>query len=127
MKNELHIKILDIELQNLHFKKIEKNVEFEKNMNINFDINGDIVDFLCSFFLRMSEIEIKGEYLYKVSIENPDGIALERFVNKEKFDIAFPVLNKISGLVAKITDEVNTFPFVVPSHYWLDDEEDSEV
>ena len=132
--NDLSVAIKDLELKELAFNTIETTVKQNYGLNLSVTINPEKdeknefhVDFLGDFHIESAGMHIKGVYLFSIVIYNFEKIEeVEEFLREHEANIAFPMLSKISGLVAKISEEVRSFPLIIAPRQWIKDDEELE-
>jgi hypothetical protein len=125
--NELSVAIKDLELQELVFNTIETTSKSNHGLKIKVTIDkADLklkefhVDYIGDFHVESAGMQIKGSYLFSIVIYNfEDEVEAELFLKEHEANLAFPMLSKISGLVAKISEEVRSFPLIITPNKWI--------
>lgn len=86
-------------------------------------INEFHIDFIGVFHVESAGMQIKGRYLFSIIIYNfEDEAEVELFLKEYEVNLAFPMISKISGLVAKISEEVRSFPLILTPKKWIKQE-----
>ncbi|WP_146551211.1 hypothetical protein [Rummeliibacillus sp. SL167] len=136
MEKSLRISINYIELRELEFKRSENKSESENNLDLKVNIKDKIkkdnsyqvkVEFVANFKVISGYININGQYVYVATLRNIEDIEeFDQFVEEKKYELAYPMLCKITSLITKMSEEVRIFPLIVPPGAWLEREESEE-
>ncbi|WP_040226881.1 hypothetical protein [Bhargavaea cecembensis] len=123
MEKEVNIKILDIELEELSLKKTENRTSLAANKQMTYRIEGKVVSLICDFDFALDELRLKFIYRYVIAMESLEEKEIKQFIESEEDELLYPIYNKASALVSKLTDEVHTFPFAASMWLWAGESE----
>lgn len=136
MKDSLRVVIKDIELQKLNYRTTNESlkeifdISLDTKIAEKIDTGKDIehhIDIVGKFDVKTTGMLIDGEYILEIIFLNfGDEEALEEFIQAEKYEISYPMLSKISGLISKTSEELRLFPLIISMEDWMRDKETNE-
>lgn len=137
MKKSVQVVIKNMELRNFCFKNEEASVDEEvAEVGLETKLIQEIkkenktehhVEITGEFDVRFGTNTITANYILTIIFMNfKEKLSIEEFLEQEKYSLAYPILSKMSALVARISGENMPFPLIIPIEDWEDDNDNLE-
>lgn len=128
-KGELKIGINEITLENFSFKSIENSVNNAKELTVDIPKekietkNGELLfEINAVFVVKQEGLELSGKYSAQFIVNSSDKEILINIIENNKYQMAYPVICKITALISKITEEIRIFPIIISPEDWIAEE-----
>lgn len=118
MERKITASIVEVELKEVTFKRRKQSKNSSFKMIYTYEIDKNQIKFDCDFDFKLTKLHIKSKYEYEVELHELEEDEIEDFLLEDENEVFYPLFSKMSGLIMKITEEVNRFPFITPTEIW---------